>query len=256
METPNTTQTSPAPEAPVTPSAPKGPSPYLTPAAVVVGAAIIAFALMFGTPTAPDPEADAQVAAEAALENILPISPEDHIRGNPDAPIKIVEYSDTECPFCKQFHVTLEKIMDEYGASGQVAWVYRHLPLDGLHPNARTQAEATECAAELGGEDAFWAYLDTLMAGEPNVGTPLSELPVIARTVGLDVTAFNECVASGRYATKVQSHIDNAVATSADGRIGTPWNIVVTASGEKTPISGAYPYEYVKQVIDTALAAE
>ena len=231
----------------------KGPSPYLTPIAVVVGAVIIAFALMVGTPKPPTPVDGDEALAAAKLEDMIPLSREDHIRGNPDAPIKIVEYSDTECPFCKQFHTTLKRIMDEYGPSGKVAWVYRHFPLDSLHPNARTQAEATECAASLGGEDAFWGFLDRLMASAPNEGTPLSALPTIAKEVGVDVAAFTACLEKDTFASKVQTHADNAVLT---GGGGTPWNIVVTASGKKIPIGGAYPYEYVKNIIDTALADE
>lgn len=247
METPHTTESEVRSSEPVS----KGPSPYLTPAAVVVGAAIIAFAVMFGTPKAPNPQADAEAAALAALEEMIPISREDHIRGNPDAPVKIVEYSDTECPFCKQFHGTLQQIMDEYGPSGKVAWVYRHLPLDGLHPNARTQAEGAECAADLGGEDAFWAYLDRLMGTTGSV--ELSQLPVIAGELGIDVAKFNSCVETDQYAAKVQTHADNAVAT---GGQGTPWNIVVTASGKKIPVGGALPYPALKQIIDEALAGE
>ncbi len=78
----------------------------------------------------------------------------DHIRGNPDAPVTLVEYSDFECPFCKRFHPTVKRIVDEYG--GRVRWVYRHFPLDEIHPvKARREAAAAECAAELGGNDAF-----------------------------------------------------------------------------------------------------
>lgn len=255
METPDTTESAvqSAPAAPVTPVTAKGPSPYLTPAAVVVGAVIIAFALMFGNSKAPNLQGDPNVAAAAALENIIPISREDHIRGNPDAVLKIVEYSDTECPFCKQFHSTLQRVVDEYGPSGTVAWVYRHFPLDGLHPNARAQAEATECAADIGGQNAFWAFLDRLMTSPQNTPITASALPGIAGDVGLDVEDFNACMQAKKYAGKVQSHVENAVATGGEG---TPWNIIVTASGKKIPVSGALPYEMLKQMIDQALAEE
>ena len=62
------------------------------------------------------------------------VDSEDHIFGNPDAPVKLVEYSDFECPFCKRVHPTLKKIMADYGIDGEVAWVYRHFPLDSIHP--------------------------------------------------------------------------------------------------------------------------
>src|SRR3989344_5485116 len=101
-------------------------------------------------------------------------------------PIAIVEYSDLECPFCKTFQKTLHQIMDEYGESGKVAWVYRHFPLAQLHTKAAKEAEATECAAELGGNAAFWKYADRLFEVTPsNNNLELSQLPVIAAEVGL-----------------------------------------------------------------------
>src|SRR3989344_5249475 len=89
---------------------------------------------------APQPSGD--------LEAMSPITDDDHIRGNPNAPVKIVEYSDTECPFCKAFHATLQKAAQEYG--NDVAWVYRHFPLDQLHSKARKEAVALECATDQG----------------------------------------------------------------------------------------------------------
>jgi len=86
------------------------------------------------------------------------ISEKDHVRGNRSAKIKLVEYSDFECPFCQRFHLTAKQVLDEYG--NDVAWVYRHFPLDQLHPKARPTAEASECVYELGGDEAFWKFTD------------------------------------------------------------------------------------------------
>lgn len=93
-------------------------------------------------------------------QNIKPITSSDHIFGNPAAPLKIVEFSDLECPFCQKFHPTLKQLVNDY--NGEVAWVYRHFPLESIHPSARPAAEASECVASLGGNDAFWQYLDLL----------------------------------------------------------------------------------------------
>lgn len=185
------------------------------------------------------------------LEKLIPVSASDHVRGNSNAPVKIVEYSDTECPFCKRFHDTMKQVMDNEGKQGKVAWVYRHFPLDQLHSKARKEAEATECAAELGGNDKFWAYLDRLMEITPaNNGLDPAELPKIAQYVGLDTGKFNECLASGRYAKKIEEHVQNAAATGGNG---TPWSIVVAKNGEKYPLSGAQPYESIKALIEQAL---
>jgi protein-disulfide isomerase len=230
------------------------------PVAVIIAGALIAGAVIYSGSKTESREAannpQQQVAAQQTgdLEAMKPVSKEDHIRGNPDAPVKIVEYSDTECPFCKRFHPTLQQVMDEYGKSGKVAWVYRHFPLDQLHSKARKESEATECAAELGGNDKFWAYLDRLMEVTPaNNGLDPAELPKIAQYVGLDTAKFNECLSSGKYAKKIEEHVQNAVATGGNG---TPWSIVVGSNGKKYPLSGAQPYTAVKQLIDSALAGK
>lgn len=227
------------------------------PVAVVIAGALIAGAVLYGggktenSNTANNPQQQVAAQQTGDLEAMTPVSKDDHIRGNPDAPVKIVEYSDTECPFCKRFHPTMQQVMDEYGKDGKVAWVYRHFPLDQLHSKARKESEATECAAELGGNDKFWAYLDRLMEVTPaNNGLDPAELPKIAQYVGLDTAKFNECLSSGKYAKKIEEHVQNAVATGGNG---TPWSIVVGKNGKKYPLSGAQPYTSVKQLIDLAL---
>ena len=80
------------------------------------------------------------------------------MRGNRNAKVSIIEFSDTECPFCKQFNPTLKQVIADYG--NQVNWVYKYFPLDQLHPKSRSEAGAVECAAEIGGNDAFWKYID------------------------------------------------------------------------------------------------
>ncbi len=88
------------------------------------------------------------------------ILPGDHILGNANAPVVIVEYSDSDCPYCQKFHATMHQVKDKYG--DKVAWVYRHYPLDGLHPKARMEAEASECVAKLSNNETFWKYLDAM----------------------------------------------------------------------------------------------
>lgn len=186
------------------------------------------------------------------------VSLSDHIRGNPNAQVKVIEFSDTECPFCKQFHYTMNKIMEEYGKDGRVAWVYRHFPLDSIHTKARKEAYALECASEQGGDAKFWAYLDKIFEITPsNDGLDLSELPRIAEILGLNKVKFNECLNSGKFAKRVDDNLQDGVAAGARG---TPYSVVITPSGKKSIISGvlsldpAKAVEAMKAIIEQALA--
>src|SRR3989338_1158440 len=231
------------------------------PGAIIVAGALIAGSVYFSfgkIATAPsvagiDAAGNQQLPPgdTGSLDQMAAISASDHIRGNPDAPVKIVEYSDTECPFCKRFHDTMKQVMDEYGKSGEVAWVYRQFPLSQLHSKASKEAEATECANELGGSDKFWSYIDRLFEVTPsNDGLDPAELPKIADYVGLDVTKFNTCLTSGKYIQHIEQDTQDAMATGGNG---TPWSIVVAKNGKKYPLSGAQPYASVKQLIELAL---
>lgn len=223
------------------------------PIAIVIAGALLAAAVYFsGGPLGdervqgPPPSVPEQ---KGDLEQARPVSAKDHIRGNPDAPVVIIEYSDTECPFCKQFHGTMKRIVDEY--DGKVAWVYRHFPLDQLHSKADKEAEALECAGELGGNNAFWRYADRIFEVTPsNNGLDLAELPNIAAYVGLDRASFNACLESGKYVQHVEDEYQEALAT---GGRGTPWSIVIGKNGKKYPLNGAQPYDNVEQLIEQAL---
>jgi|SRR3989344_379198 len=226
----------------------------LVPIAIVIAGVLIAGAVYMGTNRAGTANNQQPQIAEQQqsgdLEKMAAITSDDHIRGNPDATVKIVEYSDMECPFCKRFHSTMQQVADEYG--GKIAWVYRHFPLDSIHSKARTEAMAVECANELGGNDAAWKFIDRWFELTPsNNQTDIQTvLPQIAREIGLDESQFASCLTSGKYDTHVQENLDNAIATGGDG---TPWSIVVTKSGKKYALSGAQPYAAVKQLIDLAL---
>jgi protein-disulfide isomerase len=87
------------------------------------------------------------------------ITDADHIIGNVDAVATIIEYSDIDCPYCKQLHPTLQGLVDE----GKIRWIYRHSPIPQLHPYAYVKALATECVNDIAGPDAFWKYLNELV---------------------------------------------------------------------------------------------
>jgi protein-disulfide isomerase len=98
-------------------------------------------------------------AQEIDPTKVPEITGEDWVKGNRDAKIALIEYSDFECPFCQQFHSSAQQAMDAY--PNDLQWVYRHFPLD-FHPNAIKYAYTSECVAELGGNDSFWAFADKM----------------------------------------------------------------------------------------------
>lgn len=104
------------------------------------------------TPTTPNPQ-------EIDPAKIPDVTSEDWVKGNRDAKVALIEYSDFECPFCQQFHSSAQQALDAY--PNDLQWVYRHFPLD-FHPNANKYAYTAECVAELGGNDAFWAFADKI----------------------------------------------------------------------------------------------
>lgn len=181
---------------------------------------------------------------------VEPIKQDDRIRGNPKARIFLVEYSDLECPYCKRFHPTAQKIADEY--KDQVAWVYRHFPLDQLHSKARKEAEAPECAAELAGNEGFWKMIDKIYEVTPsNNGLNLDDLPNLASQVGLDQGKFKGCLDSGKYSTRVESDYQSGIRSGVQG---TPGNFLLdTKTGKSILLGGALPYEQLKPTIDELL---
>jgi protein-disulfide isomerase len=189
--------------------------------------------------------------AEGQVGTFRPVDAKDHVRGAANAAVTIIEYSDTECPFCKQFHTTMKEVLSQN--EGKVKWVYRNFPLRGLHQKAAKEAEALECANELGGNDKFWEYADRLYAITPsNDGLDAAELPKIASAVGLNQAKFETCLSSGKFASKVSE--DERDAVSAGGR-GTPYSIILGPKGEKTPLSGALPSFEIQRIIDSMLAS-
>ncbi len=225
--------------------------PLLIPFSIIVAGALIGAGIFLSSKSQTSVRST-QIPNVPATINMLPVTAEDHILGNPNAPVMIVEYSDTECPFCKVFHLTMKRVMAEYGTEGKVAWVYRHFPIAELHSRAQKEAEATECVAELGGNEKFWKYLDTIFVQtNSNDSLDPAALPAIAKSIGIDEKKFNECLSSGKYATKILASIQDAQRAGSEG---TPNTILITRDGQKATIQGAQPYETLKAVIDVAIA--
>lgn len=177
----------------------------------------------------------------AQLATASRITAEDHIYGNRDATYTIIEYCDLEGPFCQRFHTTLKDIVDN--SNGTVAWVYRHFPLESIHPNARPAANTAECFAAQGGD--FWAYITALYERTSPMNTAF--IASTAERLGANMTVLNRCLSAKQYDDTIGTHIRNV--QDAGGR-GTPFSIAVKNNTSAKVISGAQPYDSVQKILD------
>jgi protein-disulfide isomerase len=171
-------------------------------------------------------------------------------KGDPDAPITIVEYSDYQCPFCaRHFQATLPQLLDNYIATGKVRYVFKDFPLTSIHPQAVKAAEAARCARATGGDEAYWQMHDRLFADQEawsgNSGH-IATFKNYAGDLGLDQAAFDECLDSGRYTAAVEADFQEGAGF---GVSGTPAFFI---NGQ--PLSGAQPYDVFEQMIESMLA--
>jgi protein-disulfide isomerase len=166
---------------------------------------------------------------------------DDAVKGDSDAPVTIIEFSDFECPFCTRFYQnTLSQIDEKYIKTGKVKFVYRDFPLN-IHANAQKAGEAAECAGEQG---KFWEMHDKLF--DDGVSGGVDSFKQYASDLGLDTTKFNECLDSDKMASEVQKDFSDG---SAAGVSGTPAFFI-----NGIFISGAQPFEAFEQVIEAELA--
>jgi len=179
--------------------------------------------------------------------SLAPVTGDDWVYGNPDAPITLVEFSDLECPYCSSFHPTVKQLVSEY--PDDVNWVYRHFPLTSIHPSAVARAEAAECAGELGGNDAFWTYIDAIFANQEQYNT-VASLQTLGEQQGLKSADFATCLASEKSYDKIMDQSNQAIGA---GGQGTPYSIIITPDGQKVPVNGAVPYAQVKSLVDSIL---
>jgi len=167
---------------------------------------------------------------------------DDAIKGDVNAPVTIIEFSDFECPFCGKYVMeTYPQIVKEYIETGKVRYVFRDFPLD-FHANAQKAAEAAECAGEQG---MYWEMHDYLFANQDYLG--ISYLKGYAKDLKLDTDKFNECLDSGAMEEEVLADL---LEGQSYGVSGTPGFFI---NGKM--ISGAQPYEVFVQEIEAALDA-
>ncbi len=187
------------------------------------------------------PAAPTAPSAPTAPTVVQASADDDPVKGDKNAKVTIIEFSDFQCPFCGRFYSqTLPEIEDTYVKTGKVKLVYRDFPLS-FHQNAQKSSEAAECADDQG---KFWEYHDKLFENQAALDD--ASLKQYAKDLGLNTATFNSCLDSGKNAAEVQKDF-------ADGQkygvSGTPSFFV---NGQR--IVGAQPFASFKTLIDAELA--
>jgi protein-disulfide isomerase len=187
------------------------------------------------------PVAEAPVTQEPQYRRYdIPIE-NSYALGPADAPITLVEFSDYQCPYCRRWHDEVyEPLLAAY--PGKIKFVYRHLPLESIHPEAIPAAEAAMCAGE---QEAFWQFHEKLFSSEA-LGDQI--FVQYAQELGLDMQSFKSCVNERKYQEAVAEDVNFAIDL---GIRSTPTFFI-----NGLAIVGAQPLDVFKQVIDKELAGE
>jgi protein-disulfide isomerase len=176
-------------------------------------------------------------------------------KGDKNAKLTLVEFTDFQCPFCaRHLRDTMPQIENEYIKTGKVRYVLRDFPLESIHPQAFKGHEAANCAAE---QDKYWEMHEKLFANQRAM-TP-KDVTAYAETMGLDMGKFQSCFDSGKYAAKVRKDLTDA---QKYGATGTPTFFIGLTDPKSSEIKavrkivGAQSYAAFKNAFDTLLGAE
>lgn len=194
----------------------------------------------------PRTQKSVQTHKSSSNEKILPVTVGDNILGNPNAPIKIIEYADFSCSYCAQYQQTLRKIINNYGTTGKVAWVFREFPLPS-HSNALQEAQTAQCVAKTAGNDTFWKFADILFSNQPIKETQLGEY---VKSSGADPTKVALCVSNGTTNARILAERKNAEAIGVNG---IPYTLILAKGTVQMSFISAAPYDYLIQHLNTIM---
>ena len=200
-------------------------------------------------------------AAEAAAKKLESVpdfdAKTDHFRGNEKAQVVMIEYSDYECPYCNKFHPTMVELMKKY--QEEIVWVYRHYPLS-FHPNAQPLAEASECVATYGSNEAFWKFSDSVYekmadgsiygSNPENKKVSQETILALASQAGANSNQVKTCLDNGEMKQAVK---DDMTGGSKAGITGTPGTIIISKKGGFELVPGALPLEQVETMLEKHL---
>lgn len=176
-------------------------------------------------------------------------------KGERDAKVTLIEFSDYQCPFCaRHFRETWPQLEREYISTGKVKYVLRNFPIESIHPQAFKAHEAAICAGEQG---KYWQMHDRLFANQQALG--LTELPQYAQALGFDLAKFQQCLESGKEASKIRNDLADGLKAGVQG---TPTFFLGFTDANDTKVKalrvirGAQPYAAFKEAIDSLLTTE
>lgn len=181
--------------------------------------------------------ADVQVMLEAPRVEVA--GDPARLRGNPMAPVRIVEFSEFQCPYCRRAQPTINAVVEKYG--DKVSHSFRDFPLRDIHPNAQKAAEAARCAADQG---KFWEYYKMLFANFGQLSR--EDLTRYAQAVGLEMPGFEQCVDSGKHAAGIEADLQDGLRAGASS---TPTFFI-----NGIAVVGAQPQSAFEEIIDRELA--
>lgn len=180
----------------------------------------------------------------------------DLITGNKSSDVVIVEYSDTECPFCATLHPTIKQLKEEY--KEKVGFVYRYFPLTQIHPNAFEEARAISCVGKISGADKRMEFINDMFAykiSNKNMTLPKNGKEDLVRNLGIDFGKYSECMKNQESSDIISASINEGVTAGVEGTPAT-FILAKTRKGYEvvSMISGAQSYSYFKAAVDEALS--
>lgn len=194
-------------------------------------------------------------AAPPEPQNVVLGVKDDPFKGEKNAKITLVEFSDYQCPFCsRHFRETMPQLEREYVSTGKLKYVFRNFPIESIHPQAFKAHEAANCAGEQG---KYWEMHDRLFANQQTLG--LKDMPNHAQTLGLNLAKFQQCLDSGKHASKIRSDLADGQKAGVQGT-PTFFLALTEPNGANLKvlrvIRGAQPYAAFKQAMDSLLSAQ
>lgn len=195
-------------------------------------------------------EKESNLTYDQVIKQLLLIEKNDHVRGNSQAKITLIEYSDFNCSYCQEFHLIIKQLLEKY--PDKVKWVYRHYPLQKVHSDSIMIDSTAECVAKIGGEEAFWNFTDKLYEKMKNNSQSKSfdNLLIIAEDLNLNSNNIKECVETRRFDTLIKEKADLA---SRAGINVTPYSFISNDSQEVKILPGTIDLDNLSNLIEKML---